>query len=227
MPKGTGRPGTARREQEKARYYGRFGPPTSAPIRFGGGGNPPLSQQTNLANKARYPGRQVQRNQNYNTALVRYTGAGPRATYQAPKVNAYGRTSNYVDPALLQRVMNSQPNNLSGAFEKYDMYQGEDFINYLYNEGIVPHFTTQGLQGVPRSGRWTDYLLTKMGVTSYGVNPYALPYPQQQQPASYGGGGGGGGEQPKVPKPKQYGTTQDERGYNPADWLKEMVVWNI
>jgi hypothetical protein len=152
--------------------------------------------------------------------------ASERATYK----RTYPQTGpKYVDPKLMAKVMASEPKDSSGAFEQHNFYQGEDFVNYLYEQGIVPHW---GNVQSP-SGNWIGYLLGKMGIYSYGVNPFGKPYQQQQQqPAGYGGGYG---YTPKPytpapyvePEPKQYGSIRDRSGRNLPDWLKEMVVWNI
>lgn len=82
---------------------------------------------------------------------------------------------------------------------------GEPFINYLMEEGVVPHF---GNVRSP-SGRWVDFLLTKMGLNQRGINPFAKPFAQPQLPQqemqawqpSYGGGYGGGyGGYPSYPR---------------------------
>jgi hypothetical protein len=148
---------------------------------------------------------------------------------QPAKQDQYGRPLKEVDPALMQKIMTSEPQDNRGAFEQHDFYQGEDFVNYLYEQGIVPHW---GNVQAP-SGGWVNYLLGKMGVSQYGVNPFAQPYqPPAEGPAraSYGGGGGGGGAGyvPAEPEPpKIYGSTRDKSGRNIPDWLQQMVVWNI
>ncbi len=75
-----------------------------------------------------------------------------------------------------------------------------------------------------------------MGITSYGVNPYASPPKETAPPADYSGGGGyggggggyyGGGGGGGAPASKQYGTRETYAGRNIPSWLQEMLVWNI
>ncbi len=241
MPKGFGRPGTVRRKPKKVAY--------EAPSRFKYKPSTPRADlsEYNAARKVGYkPKYRLSKLENMQAALRRQRDAvaqinqsnqqiasgtftGHREA-QRPITTAGGRRVRYVDPALMKRVMSSPPSDNSGAFEQQNLYQGEDFVNYLYEQGIVPHFGN--VQS--HSGKWVDYLLSRMGVTGYGVNPFARPrQPQGPQQAAGGGGGGGGGRGGgggggyTPPKPKQYGGTRNVTQYNPKQWLLDMVVWNI
>jgi hypothetical protein len=167
-----------------------------------------------------------------------FTGQRPQAAYQPPEpeVDQYGRPIEQVDPELLEYVMSHPPGHRV-TFNPSIPRAGDEFVNYLMEEGVVPFFNTQGILGAPRPGFWTSYLMNRLGIYQSGVNPYAGPPRQTTQQASYSGRGYGGygsggyggyGYSPYTPEPpKQYGTTRNVTGYNPQEWLAELVVWNI
>lgn len=159
---------------------------------------------------------------------------GGLVTYQ-PDTDAYGRPLKHVDPALLERIMSSPPGHRV-TFNEMIPRAGEEYQRYMMEQGVVPHFGAPSSITNIHSGRWTDYLLGRLGITQYGVNPYASPYPQQPaQPAGAGGGGGAGGAgggyggrgTVAETKPKQYGSVRTQQGRNVPQWLMDMVVWNI
>ena len=127
------------------------------------------------------------------------------------------------------------------------IYKSTAFTDYLDAEGVkIAWPGGVGSGNVPRPGRWTDWILGKLGYGygDRGIDPYrgaqTQQAPPQQQAGGYyggggygrGGGGGGGGYSPgSYSSPTYSGGTrpyQSYAGYAPEnDWFVNMVKWRI
>ena len=200
---------------------------------------------------------------------VGYTGFGPlayqggfdptgKSGWTTEDWEAYARDT-ALNPPDPQRGVFFNPNiPRSNVFERDDenrivydeqgrpIYKSTAFTDYLEAEGVKIAWPGGIGTGNPRPGKWTDWILGKLGYGygDRGIDPYQAPQMQAappQQPGysggyggygGRGGGGGGGGYSPGSYSSPNYGggtrPYQSYPGYNQGnDWFKEMVKWRI
>lgn len=158
---------------------------------------------------------------------------------QRPLTNQFGREIKAIPQAILERIYGSEPSP-TFQFDPNSVPAGEEFANYMLESGVM--LPLGHVPGGTMSGEWGSYILSRLGLYDYGINPFAVPPPPQQPEGvqvAYGGGGGygggypvyvgggGGGGKYKKEAPKQYGNVRNTAERNIPQWLMDMVTWSI
>jgi len=159
------------------------------------------------------------------------------AGYGAPITKPVGQMT---PQELQQYVLNKPPGPTGVVFNPNIPRAGEEFRNYLLQQGVRPYLPAS-VGGVAQAS-YVDWLLSRNALYDYGINPYARPIPEQQQgqqqpygggggygygggggggyPRSGGGGFGGGGVRPQFPG-------RQPSMPNVPRWMQELVNWRI